>query len=222
MKSEIYGSPAFSTIHVELDYNEKIMTESGAMASMDSGIDLRSKPNGGILKAFFRKFLGSQSFFINTFSNRYKITQNIILTKSTPGEIICVDVNEGEHLFIQPGSFVACTEKIKLSLSWAGFASFFAREGLFRLRLKGPGKLWYGGFGAITEKEIQGSYIIDSGHLLSYPENMKLNLQLSGGIFSSFFSGEGLVLKLEGNGKIKLQTRSINGLVSWLNPKFWN
>jgi len=64
-------------------------------------------------------------------------------------------------------------------------------------------------------------FIVDSGHLLSYPEGMKLKIKLSGGIFSSFFSGEGLVLKLIGSGKIKLQTRSLGGLAGWLNPKFW-
>jgi uncharacterized protein (AIM24 family) len=43
---------------------------------------------------------------------------------------------------------------------------------------------------------------------------------LAGGIFSSLFGGEGLVLKLKGNGKIKLQTRSLGGLAGWLNPRF--
>jgi len=94
-------------------------------------------------------------------------------------------------------------------------------EGLFRLKIYGTGTVWYGAFGSIVEKEVNGTYIVDSGHLLSYPPSIKLRIQLSGGIFSSFFSGEGLVLRLEGSGKIKLQTRSIGGLAGWLNPRFW-
>jgi uncharacterized protein (AIM24 family) len=48
---------------------------------------------------------------------------------------------------------------------------------------------------------------------------MKLKMQLAGGIFSSFFSGEGLVTRVEGKGKVWIQTRSLSGLVGWLNPK---
>ena len=88
--------------------------------------------------------------------------------------------------------------------------------------MRGNGIVFYGAYGAVVEKEVNGEYIVDSGHLLSYPKNIKLNIKLSGGIFSSIFSGEGLVLKLTGQGKIKLQTRSIQGVASWLNSKFFD
>ena len=48
---------------------------------------------------------------------------------------------------------------------------------------------------------------------------MKLKIQLAGGVFSSFFGGEGLVTRVEGKGKIVIQTRSLSGLAGWLNPK---
>ena len=46
---------------------------------------------------------------------------------------------------------------------------------------------------------------------------MKLKQQLSGSLISSLTSGEGLVTRVEGKGKIVIQTRSISGLTSWLN-----
>ncbi len=48
---------------------------------------------------------------------------------------------------------------------------------------------------------------------------MKLKLQLAGGIFSSLFGGEGFVTRVEGKGKIVIQTRSLSGLANWLNPR---
>ena len=48
---------------------------------------------------------------------------------------------------------------------------------------------------------------------------MQLKVQLAGGIFSSFFGGEGLVTRIEGKGKIIIQTRSMNGLSQWVNSK---
>ena len=89
------------------------------------------------------------------------------------------------------------------------------------MKYSGHGTLWFGSYGAVFEKEIDGSLIVDSGHLVAYPPDMKLNLKLAGNIFSSFVSKEGFVLKLTGTGKVVLQTRSVKGLADWLNARFW-
>ncbi|MGB0455064.1 MAG: TIGR00266 family protein [Bacteriovoracaceae bacterium] len=221
MEVKIEGGQAFSHLNVTLSPGESITTESGAMASMDKGVDLKSSLNGGIFRAILLKLLGKESLFINNFSNTTKEAQKIYLTQRSPGEICEAQIND-ETLYIQPGAFIACSKGVKFSLRWAGFSSWLAGEGLFRIKIHGTGKVWYGAYGAVVEKYVEGEYIVDSGHLLSYPEDMELKIKLAGGIFSSFFSGEGLVLKLVGKGKIKLQTRSIGGLAGWLNPRFWN
>ncbi|NEO28623.1 MAG: TIGR00266 family protein, partial [Kamptonema sp. SIO4C4] len=56
-------------------------------------------------------------------------------------------------------------------------------------------------------------------HLVAYDPAIKMSLGLSGGLLSSFTSGEGLVNRLKGNGKIYLQSRSISSLVDYLRPK---
>ncbi|MBT4761578.1 MAG: TIGR00266 family protein [Bdellovibrionaceae bacterium] len=222
MDVKIRGGKAFGFLRVKLQPRELIIAESGAMASKDCAIELRSKFNGGgFIKALLLRFLGKESLFINEFINESGQERHIVLSQPTPGEIIEVELNN-ETLFIQPGAYMASTAGIKYKISWAGISSFLAREGLFRLRLFGTGQVWYGAYGAVIETEVVGHYIVDSGHLLSYPPNITLKAQLSGGIFSSFFSGEGIVLRLEGRGKIKLQTRSVGGLAGWLNPRFWS
>ena len=105
-------------------------------------------------------------------------------------------------------------------MRWAGLVSFIAREGLFKLTVSGNGQVWYGAYGALIEKQVDGEYIVDTSHLVAYEPGIKLKLQLAGGLFSSFFSGEGLVTRVCGNGKIIVQSRSISGLTAWLNPKF--
>ena len=72
-------------------------------------------------------------------------------------------------------------------------------------------------YGGILEKEVQGEYVVDSGHLVAYEPTLELRLGMAGGIFSSFFSGEGLVLRIRGQGRIYLQSRSMQGLASWVN-----
>ncbi len=72
------------------------------------------------------------------------------------------------------------------------------------------------------EREIDGEYIVDTSHLVAYEEHMKLKVQLAGGVLSSIFGGEGLVTRVEGKGRIIIQTRSLDGLKGWLNPKLFN
>ncbi len=219
MNITIKGGNSFSYLEVELSPGEVIRSESGAMTSMSSQIDLRTQFNGGFFRAILLKLFGKESLFVNKFKNTSQENQKIFLSQNSPGEIVSRKVS-GESFYIQPGSFIASTQGVKFSLSWAGIHSFLGGEGFFRLKVSGIGQIYYGAFGSVIEKEIIGEYIVDSGHLLSYPKNIKLKAQLSGGIFSSFFGGEGFVLKLSGKGKIQLQTRSLSGLAGWLNPRF--
>ena len=220
MKTEIKGSKAFSYIDVELEPGEVLTTESDAMSSMSSDLDLTAQLNGGFVKGILRKFLGGETLFISQFSNNTNGNRQLTIVQPTPGEIRSVELS-GDMLYLQPGAFLACTDGVKMGLNWAGFTSLIAREGLFRMVVSGEGTVWYGAYGALVEKEIDGEYIVDSSHLVAYEPSIKLKLQLAGGIFSSFFGGEGLVTRVEGKGKIVIQTRSISGLTSWLNPKFW-
>lgn len=220
MKSEIKGGKAFSYIDVELEPGETLITESDAMSSMAADLDLTAQLNGGLVTGILRKFLGGETLFISQFSNGTDGNRNLTIVQPTPGEIKCVDLT-GEMLYLQPGAFLACTEGVSLGLKWAGFTSLIAREGLFRMSVSGEGKVWYGAYGALVEKEIDGELIVDTSHLVAYDPSITLKLQLAGGIFSSFFGGEGLVTRVEGKGKVVIQTRSISGLASWLNPKFW-
>lgn len=217
---ELVGNAAFRYIKLLLSPGQTVITEPGAMASSDAGIALKAEVNGGFFQALVAKFLGGESFFINYFSNPTNKPQRLYLTQKTPGEIISRTL-KGETFYVQPGAFIAQTEGVSRKVVWAGFASWIAREGLFRLAFEGHGTVWYGCYGAVVEKEVKGDFIVDSGHLLSYPPTISLKVQLAGGLFSSLLSGEGFVLKLSGSGKIQLQTRSLSGLAGWLNPRFW-
>jgi len=219
MKTQINGTQAFSYIDVELAPGETITAESDAMSSMDAAIDLTASFNGGFLKGLLRKFLGGESLFISRFTNNTSEPRRLTLVQGTPGEIRKVHLDNDE-LFLQPGAYIASTNGVTLGLSWAGFVSWIAREGLFRLKVSGKGDVFYGAYGALVEKHIDGEYIVDTAHLVSYDPTIKLKLQLAGGIFSSLFGGEGLVTRVEGKGNIVMQSRSISGLASWLNPNF--
>ncbi len=96
-----------------------------------------------------------------------------------------------------------------------------AGEGLFRLKVSGQGKVWFGAYGGIFQREINEEYIVDTGHLVAYEPTVNVQIGMAGGIFSSFFSGEGLVARIKGPGKIYMQSRSFDGLAAWTNAHLY-
>jgi len=220
MKTEIKGIPSFGYIDVTLEPGESICCESDAMASMSSGLDMDVKLNGGFFSAIFKRFFGDESFFLSHFKNNTQQSGKIVIVQDVPGEIRELTLN-GNSYCLQPGAYLASTGDVKLGIKWAGFVSFIAREGLFKLVVSGNGKVWFGAYGGLLEHEVDGDFLVDTSHLVAYEPQMKLKLQFAGGIFSSILGGEGLVTRMEGKGKIIIQSRSLSGLSSWINPKFW-
>jgi uncharacterized protein (TIGR00266 family) len=218
MKATIEGAPAFAHIHVDLAPGESLIAESDAMASMDADLDMTARLNGSLTAAVGKKLLGGESLFVNTFTNNTNSDRRLTLTQGLPGDIRQVDLR-GNSICLQPGAYIASTPELKLGVKYAGLASLIGREGLFKLQVEGTGTLWYGAYGGLVEKMVEGEYIVDTGHLVAYDPNMRLKVQLAGGIFASFLGGEGLVTRVEGNGRIILQSRSLSGLAGWLNPK---
>ncbi len=218
LKTEIRYKPAFATIFLTLNPGESITAEAGAMTSMDAQLSMRSQFSGGLIPGLMKKFFGGESLFVNVFTNETKNPLKLTLTQSTIGDIDKIDLDNSEICF-QPGAYIAHTPGIKMQVQWAGFASFFAGEGLFKLRLSGKGRIFFGAYGGITKKHIDNDFIVDSGHLVAYEPQIKMSIKLAGGLIGSVTSGEGIINKLSGQGEIYLQSRSVDGLVRYLRPK---
>jgi uncharacterized protein (TIGR00266 family) len=214
MQIQIRNRPSFANLLVKLARGDRIVTESDAMASMSTSIRVQTRWNGGFWAAILRRLFGGESLFVNEFST--ESDGELVLTQPMPGDIECMEL-KGQMLYLQPGAFLACDPTVQLGLGYAGLRSLIGREGLFRLKVSGQGRVWFGAYGGILEKEVEGEYVVDSGHLVAYEPTLELRLGLAAGVFSSLFSGEGLVMRLRGRGRIYLQSRSISGLASWVN-----
>ncbi|MEZ4805718.1 MAG: TIGR00266 family protein [Bacteroidia bacterium] len=217
MEISIHGAPAFGYVNIDLAPGEKIIAESDAMSSMNAELDVKPKFNGGLIKGLLRKFLGGESLFINEFSNNTQATMRLTATQALPGDVRVMEVKTGEKIYLQPGSFICCEPTVKMGIEWAGIHSWIGGEGLFRLEMTGNGRFVIGAYGGMLEKEVNGELIVDTDHLVSYPKGITIKTQLSGNLISSFTSGEGFVMRIKGQGKIIIQTRSFSGLAKWVN-----
>ena len=219
MEAEIRNRPSFANVLVKLNPDDRLIAEADAMASMSGSVQMQTRWNGGFFPAVLRRLFGGESLFVNEFSS--DVPAELVLTQPFPGDIECLDL-KGHALFLQPGAFLACEPGVNLGLNWAGLASWIGGEGLFRLKVSGKGRVWFSSYGGIFQREIgSDEYIVDSGHLVGYEPSISIRVGMAGGIFSSFFGGEGLVTKVRGPGRIYMQSRNFSALTAWINAHLW-
>ena len=218
MESEIRNRPAFANIRVTMVPGDEIIAEADAMASMSATIRMTTRWSGGMMKGIAKRVFGGESMFVNVFTA--EAPGELILTQPFPGDIECIDL-KGTTMFLQPGAFIACDPGVKLGLGWAGIKMGIAREGLFRLKISGEGRVWFGAYGGIFIREISDEYIVDSGHLVAYEPSIGIRIGMAGSVLTSLLSGEGLVTRVTGPGRIYMQSRSFGGLAAWTNSHLW-
>ena len=218
MDYEIRNRPSFANIRLNLSAGESIVAEADAMASMSGTITMSTRWSGGVMQGIAKRLFGGESMFVNEFTTESE--GQLILTQPFPGDIECIEL-KGNTMFLQPGAFIACDPGVTLGLGWAGFRMLIGREGLFRLKVSGEGRVWFGAYGGIFQKEIEDEYVVDTGHLVAYEPSIGVKVGMAGGLFSSFFSGEGLVTRVSGPGRIYMQSRSFDGLAAWTNSHLW-
>jgi uncharacterized protein (TIGR00266 family) len=219
MQTELFYRPSYTMARVTLDPNEEIRVEGGAMVSMSDGVTLETKMEGGLLKSLARATLGGESFFINTYRAPAEGGE-ISLAPALPGDMFVMELQD-ESLIVQSGSFVASAMGVEIDTTWGGAKTFFASEGLVMLKASGTGSLVVSSYGAIHEMELaQGvRFTVDTGHLVAFSEGIGFDVRSVGGLKSTLFSGEGLVVDLTGPGRVLTQTRSVDAFLTWLIPK---
>ena len=219
MKVEIRYQPSYSLALVTLDAGETIQTESGSMVGMSPDLQLQTAAQGGFLKSLGRSLLGGESFFLNTYTAQ-KQGDSVALAPPLPGDIAVIEI-DGQELLVQSGSYLAASAGVKVDTKWSGAKTFFGGEGFIMLRVTGKGTLIVSSYGAIHPIELAAgqSYVIDTGHLVTFESRMKYQVKKVAGWKSTLFSGEGLVAELTGPGKLTLQSRSQDAFLSWLIPK---
>ncbi|GCE46940.1 uncharacterized protein (TIGR00266 family) [Thermosporothrix hazakensis] len=221
MQVNIVQRPAYSLGVLTLAPNEPIRAESGAMVSMSYGITLQTNTGGGVWKALKRSVVGGESFFQNVYVAPPQGGE-VTVAPSLPGDLYLLNVHQYEQYFLQSGAYVASELSVEFDTSWGGARSFFGTGGgLFMLRTAGNGQIVVSAYGAIIERVLQPGevYTVDTGHIVAFTQNMQFNVRPVGGLKSTFFSGEGLVVDLTGPGRVLIQTRSISAFLDWLIPK---
>ena len=180
--------PITGQLRVELGPGEQFIAEGGSMAWMDSGIQSKARLLGGFLSALIRKVTGGESLFVGEYSS--DTGGKIAFSPAQPGSVMQRTLN-GDSFMLTGGSFMACTPGVELSTKFGGGRALFSGEGLFLMECSGRGELFFNAYGSIIERKIDGSFIVDTSHVVAWEPSLSYSIQGMGGIKSTLLSGGG-------------------------------
>lgn len=220
LRYEILHQDAFPVVRCDLMRGESIKAESDAMVSMSANLDVSgSMGDKGFLGGLARKFLTGESFFFQRITAS-RGAGSVLLGHSAPGGIADVELDGNYGLRVQKNGFLAAEESIEIDTAMQNLSQgMFSREGLFVLSIKGKGIVFISSFGAIHPIELSDGeeVIIDTGHLVAWPDYMNYKVErASSGWFSSIASGESLVCRFRGPGTVLIQTRNPESFSAWM------
>lgn len=218
MDHDIRYRPSFALLVLDLAAGEAVRAEAGAMVSHSEGVSVETGASGGLLGSIKRTVLGGESFFQNTFTADRQ--GQVTLAPPLPGDVVRHEL-AGERLLVQSGSFLATDADVEMDTAFGGAKTFFGNEGLFLLELSGTGAAFLSSYGAIHEVDLADGerYTVDTGHVVAFEETADFSVDRVGGLKSTLFSGEGLVCRFSGPGRVWLQSRSQDAFLAWLIPK---
>ncbi len=216
---QIHGDD-MQAVEIELDGNETVIAEAGAMNWMDDGIDFEaklgdgSKPEQGffgkLVSAGARAFTG-ESIFMTHFTNVQGGKRKVAFAAPYPGKIVPLDLQEvGGSIICQKDAFLCAAKGTEVSITFNKKlgAGFFGGEGFILQKLRGDGNAFLHGGGTIVKRQLNGETLkVDTGCIVAFSEGIDYDIQRAGGLKSMFFGGEGLFLAtLRGHGTVYLQS----------------
>lgn len=215
MKYQIKGEP-MPVVICELEPNEKVTCESGAMSWMTPNMEMETS-GGGLGKMLGRMVSGESAF-----QNRYVARRGqgmIAFASKFPGAIKAYEITPAAPIVCQKKSFLACSEGVELSVHFQKKvgSGLFGGEGFVMQKISGSGVAFVEIDGSTVEYNLERGQqlVIDTGYLAMMDATVSMEIQQIKGVKNALFGGEGLFnTVVTGPGRVLLQTMPISGFAS--------
>lgn len=213
MDFRIQHAPVFTVIEFQLQEAEEVIAQPDSMISITPGITVGAAVGEQQTQSHwasgFKSLLGGESFFRAVFRAK-RDGQSLILAPENHGDILPISLAETGSLFLARGSYLAHTGDCRLSVKYGGMKGVMAKTGLFLMQITGSGQLFCQSYGAIIERTLaEGEqFLLDNRYVVAFSETVSYQLVKASQSFrDSLMSGEGLINRFTGPGRLYYQTR---------------
>lgn len=217
-------------VEVELDPNETVIAEAGALMMMEDDIEMETifgdgskNDSGGIMSRLIgagKRLITGESLFMTTFTNKGHQKRHVYFASPYPGEILAMDLSElNGKIICQKDAFLAAAKGVEVGIAFQRKlgAGFFGGEGFIMQKLEGDGMAFIHAGGTICQRELApGEKLrIDTGCLVAMTADVDYDIQMVSGVKTALFGGEGLFFAtLQGPGTVWVQSLPFSRLAS--------
>jgi uncharacterized protein (AIM24 family) len=172
-----------------------------------------------------KRVLAGESFAFTHFSSRGG-DGLLALAGVLPGEMRVLELDGRTTWFAEKDAFVAAEAGVNFDIAFSGLRQGLSGgEGFVLEKFSGSGTLLVGGAGDLIDinpADHGGRLRVDTGCVVAWDQDIRYGVERVGrmnaeGAMSALFGGEGMSLAtLEGNGRVILQSVTIDGLAKAL------
>jgi len=189
---EIFGDD-MQIVEVELDPDETVIAEAGAMNYMEEGIQFEAKmgdgsdPDQGFFSKMFsagKRMLTGESIFVTHFTNQGRGKSRVAFAAPYPGKIIPMDLSEmGGELTCQKDAFLAAALGTEISITFNKKfgVGLFGGEGFILQKLRGDGIAFVHAGGTVIKKKLKGQKLrVDTGCIVAFTSGIEYSIEKAG------------------------------------------
>lgn len=213
MEYRIKHGPVFSVLEIDLDASDRVVAQPNSMLAMTGGIQLSAavgrRGSGWGMWSGFKGMLGGENFFTAEYSTT-KPNQMLTLAPDSYGDILTLPLAGLSGYYLTRGAYLANIGHCDLRIKYSGLKGVMSKKGLFLLHASGEGTVFCQAYGAIVQRDLaEGEkYYVDNRFVVAFSDSMEFQLvKATESIKDSLMSGEGLVNRYTGPGRLFYQTR---------------
>lgn len=203
MKTQISEYPG-SYLVVELQKDERIITEKGAFIYSDGEYALENKIEAKSYKNWIAKLFGGKSLTYNIYIAKEPL--KMALSTKDHSELFALDITDDNPILFEPNMHFARTTEVLVQFHKTDWKSTL-NDGI-KLKTSGNGKLFLKAYGKIITQELntEKQVYVDEEALIAFEEKLEVKT-ISKGMKELITSGEGFLYAIRGKGRIWLQSR---------------
>lgn len=224
MNSRVVGQAGYQLLRVELGRGETFNIERGGLMYYDSigikgTLNSKSKGLGGVIGAIGRKITTGESLFLTEVTGQ-RDGSLAVIAPPIMGNIHELDCGQ-RQFYLNTSAYLGSEPTVHYDVKTQslGKALFGGTGGFFIAKTSGKGKLYINTFGDLVVLNVEDYYElhVDNEHVVAWEDTVDYSIGVASGVFG-FTSGEGLVNRFSGRGKVLLQSRNIENLAKVLVP----
>jgi uncharacterized protein (TIGR00266 family) len=209
-------------VEIELDPQESVVAEAGAMMYMSDFIQLETvfgdgseQPGSRLLDRMLgagKRLITGEGLFSTIFTYKGAGRGKVAFAAPYPGKIIALNLKDYRgKLVCQKDAFLCAAKGVVIGIEFQKKigTALFGGEGFIMQKLEGEGKIFVHAGGTIIQKDLQAGETlrIDTGCLVAMTKDISYDVEFVGGVKSALFGGEGFFFAtITGPGHVWLQS----------------